>query len=110
MSTFVAMGCIVEIEGAAPHEASQIERLFHERDHRFSRFQERSELVHVNRACGEVVALTPGFAAMLQRALTAAASTSGLVDPTLGEASFSRARKRAPASAPSRPELRGREA
>ena len=86
MSTFVAMGCTVEIEGAAPHEASQIERLFHERDHRFSRFQERSELVHVNRAYGEVVALTPAFAAMLQRALTAAASTSGLVDPTLGEA------------------------
>jgi len=86
MSTFVAMGCAVEIEGATPHEAGKIKRLFHERDRRFSRFREESELVHVNRACGEVVALTPGFAAMLQRALTAAASTSGLVDPTLGEA------------------------
>jgi thiamine biosynthesis lipoprotein len=86
MSAFVAMGCTVEIEGAAPHEALAIERLFHERDRRFSRFREESELARVNRACAEVVALTPGFAAMVQRALRAAASTSGLVDPTLGEA------------------------
>ena len=86
MRTFAAMGCTVEVEGATPDEACEIERLFHERDRRFSRFRTESELVHVNGARGEVVAVSPGFAAMVQRALTAAASTSGLVDPTLGDA------------------------
>lgn len=83
---FFAMGCLVELGGPTVAEAQQIERLFQERDEQFSRFRENSELSWVNRAPGEIVAVSGGFAKMLERALTAAAKTDGLVDPTLGEA------------------------
>jgi FAD:protein FMN transferase len=80
------MGCLVELGGPTVAEAQAIERLFQERDEQFSRFRENSELSWVNRAPGEIVMVSGGFAEMLERALTAAAKTDGLVDPTLGEA------------------------
>jgi thiamine biosynthesis lipoprotein len=80
------MGCTVELGGPAAPEALEIERLFHDRDEQFSRFRENSELSWINRAPEEILAVSDGFAEMLARALTAAASTDGLVDPTLGEA------------------------
>jgi len=86
ISRFLAMGCTVELGGSTTQEAREIERLFHDRDRQFSRFRESSELSRVNRARGEVLALSDGFAEMLGRALAAAAHTDGLVDPTLGDA------------------------
>jgi thiamine biosynthesis lipoprotein len=80
------MGCTVELGGPTAPEALEIERLFHDRDEQFSRFRENSELSWINHAPEEILAVSDGFAEMLARALTAAASTDGLVDPTLGEA------------------------
>ncbi len=86
---FFAMGCTVELGGPTGPEAQQIERLFQDRDEQFSRFRDESELSRINRARGEFLAVSDGFAEMLARALRAAASTNGLVEPTLGEAILS---------------------
>ncbi|HEV7524863.1 MAG TPA: FAD:protein FMN transferase [Acidimicrobiia bacterium] len=51
-----------------------------------SRFRDDSELSRVNAAAGAWVAVSPLFLAALQVALTAARTTDGLVDPTLGRA------------------------
>jgi FAD:protein FMN transferase len=83
---FFAMGCTVEVGGPTVLEAQEIERLFDERDRQFSRFRQDSELSRVNRAEGQIVAVSMSFSTMLKRALAAAAQTDGLVDPTLGEA------------------------
>ena len=83
---FAAMGCSVEVGGASDAEARRIERLFTARDRRFSRFQERSELNRVNRASAQFVSVSDEFAQMVELALSCAASTGGLVDPTLGDA------------------------
>jgi thiamine biosynthesis lipoprotein len=83
---FRAMGCTVEIGGATPGEARAIELMFHDRDQRFSRFREDSELARVNGAAYRVLQVSPDFAAMLALALDAAVHTGGAVDPTLGEA------------------------
>jgi len=80
------MGCQVAVGGATSNEAARIEELFHERDRMFSRFRADSELSRVNRAPGELARVSSEFEAMARRALRAAASTGGLVDPTLGEA------------------------
>lgn len=80
------MGCTVEIGGATAAEGRAIERLFHARDRRFSRFRQDSELTHVNRAAESVLRVSPDFASMLELALEAAAHTDGAVEPTLGEA------------------------
>ena len=81
---FRSMGCDVVVSGACPSERRAIERLFHERDRVFSRFNPDSELNRVNAAAGEPVRVLPVFAEMLGLALEAARETGGLVDPTLG--------------------------
>jgi thiamine biosynthesis lipoprotein len=80
------MGCDVVVGGASPAEARAIERLFAERDRTFSRFRADSELSRVNRSSSAVVSVSAAFAEMVGVALQAAASSGGLVDPTLGEA------------------------
>ena len=86
VSRFNAMGCLVEIGGATPSEAQAIERIFQARDRQFSRFRGDSELSRVNHTSHEVVTVSKSFAQMVERALRAAASTGGLVDPTLADA------------------------
>ncbi len=83
---FTSMGCEIVVGGASPAEAQAIERLFAERDETFSRFRRDSELSRVNASTSNVVSVSPAFAEMVAIALRAAASTGGLVDPTLGEA------------------------
>ena len=83
---FRTMGCEVVVAGATEEERREIERLFAERDLRFSRFVAGSELTRVNRAAGRPVRISREFAQMLELALAAAAQTDGLVDPTLGRA------------------------
>jgi FAD:protein FMN transferase len=83
---FTAMGCDVEIGGATVREAEAIERIFRARDRQFSRFRADSELSRVNRARREIVTVSKTFGQMVERALTAAAATGGLVDPTLADA------------------------
>ena len=80
------MGCTVIVDGATRAELGRIERLFALRDRVFSRFRADSELNRVNRSRALVVEVSPEFAEIVARALRAAASTNGLVDPTLGEA------------------------
>jgi thiamine biosynthesis lipoprotein len=82
---FISMGCEIVV-GGTTREADRVERLFEERDRMFSRFRADSELSRVNRAKGRVVSITPQFAEMVAIALQAAASTGGIVDPTLGGA------------------------
>jgi len=83
---FSAMGCVVEVGGSTPEEARVIERIFQARDRQFSRFREDSELSRVNRTPREIVTVSKTFGQMIGRALTAAAATGGLVDPTLAGA------------------------
>jgi thiamine biosynthesis lipoprotein len=80
------MGCEIVVAGATRAEASEIERLFAQRDQTFSRFISGSELNEVNRRSGRVTLVSGDFAAMLECALRAAEVTQGLVDPTLGRA------------------------
>ncbi len=80
------MGCEVLVAGADASERRQIERLFTDRDQRFSRFIPGSELNRVNASVGRPVVLSPEFARMLGLALAAAEQTNGLVEPTLGAA------------------------
>lgn len=80
------MGCDVLVAGASAAARSEIERLFADRDRRFSRFVPGSELNTVNSAAGRLVSLSPEFAGMLGLALAAAEQTDGLVEPTLGAA------------------------
>jgi len=83
---FSAMGCLVEVGGATAREAEAIERIFQARDRQFSRFRNDSELSRVNRSRREIVTVSKTFGQMVERALTAAAATGGLVDPTLASA------------------------
>lgn len=53
-------------------------------DRACSRFRDDSELVRVNAANGRTTHVSPLFFGALQTALSAAAMTDGLVDPTLG--------------------------
>ena len=80
------MGCAVVVDGATTAEAHRIEQLFAERDRMFSRFRPDSELSRVNRSHATVVGVSPAFADMVAWSLRAAATTDGLVDPTLGGA------------------------
>ena len=81
---FEAMGCEIVVGGGTPAEQRAVERLFHARDHVFSRFLPESELNRVNRSSGRLVAVSRLFAATLRIALRVAEQTEGLVDPTLG--------------------------
>jgi thiamine biosynthesis lipoprotein len=84
-ASFPAMGVDVAVGGATPAELGAVKALFSEWERTFSRFRDDSELTRVNCA-GEVVQLSPLFTRVLARALTIAAATGGLVDPTLGRA------------------------
>ena len=86
MTTFRSMGCEVVVAGATAGELADIRDLFEERDRIFSRFRADSELNRVNAAEGRFVRVSPEFARALTTALRVAASTRGLVDPTLGGA------------------------
>ena len=83
---FRSMGCEVVVGGASPAELEAIQALFEERDAVFSRFRADSELNRVNRSAGRVVPVSTFFRDALGVALAAAATTGGLVDPTLGAA------------------------
>ena len=82
--TFESMGTSIVVGGAREHELASIEQLFAERDRMFSLFRPDSELSSVNRAAGRLVPVSALFAETLEIALSAARSTGGLVDPTLG--------------------------
>ncbi|MGB2876327.1 MAG: FAD:protein FMN transferase [Gaiellaceae bacterium] len=80
------MGVEVVVGGASPEELAAIRRLFEDWERVFSRFRPESELNRLNRDFSEVVVLSRVFACAMRTALGAAATTNGLVDPTLGEA------------------------
>jgi FAD:protein FMN transferase len=78
------MGCTVVVGGASPSERAAVERLFAERERRFSRFRAGSELNRVNAAAGTTTPVSDDFAKMLRLALDARRESGGLVDPTFG--------------------------
>jgi FAD:protein FMN transferase len=80
------MGIEVAVCGATVGELAAIQRLFDEWDRVFSRFRPESELSRLNRDASEVAVVSRLFAYALRTALSAAAATDGLVDPTLGAA------------------------
>lgn len=83
---FSAMGCRVAVAGASPAQIRAVERLFAEREARFSRFLPGSELTRVNASAGRPVLVSPQFAHAVATALDLAAETDGLCDPTVGAA------------------------
>ena len=80
------MGVDVAVCGANDEELAAFRALFEEWDGVFSRFRPDSELNRVNRHPLGVVILSRVFAYAAQTAISAAAATNGLVDPTLGAA------------------------
>jgi thiamine biosynthesis lipoprotein len=72
-----------EREGDA---VAAVERELHAVDFACSRFRPDSELARVNRSRGERVQVSPLLFAALRIALSAAKTTGGLVDPTVGRA------------------------
>jgi thiamine biosynthesis lipoprotein len=80
------MGVEVAVCGATDGERTAIRRLFEEWDLVFSRFRPESELNRLNRHPTGVVVISRLFGFAVRTALSAAASTDGLVDPTLGAA------------------------
>ena len=82
--TFRSMGVDVVVGGANDDELQVIERLFARSNRVFSRFRADSELSRVNADGASTLVVSPLFARVLRLALSAAAATDGLVDPTLG--------------------------
>jgi FAD:protein FMN transferase len=80
------MGCDVVVAGTGGRSRAAIQRLFADREATFSRFRPDSELNAVNAAAGRPTVVSPVFACMLERSLSLAAETGGLVDPTVGSA------------------------
>jgi len=78
------MGCEIVVSPGMP--VDEVRRLFDERDRRFSRFVESSELNRVNAAPHGVTVLSEELASMLSLALDAARATGGLVTPAVGGA------------------------
>jgi thiamine biosynthesis lipoprotein len=78
------MGCDVVLSDGSSHEP--VRSLFAERDRRFSRFLEDSELNRVNATRSGVTVVSEELASMLALALDAARATGGLVTPTVGGA------------------------
>jgi thiamine biosynthesis lipoprotein len=78
------MGCDVELPPGAPLD--DVLALFEARDRRFSRFQDSSELNHVNSNPRGLTLVSEEFASMLSLALDAAHATGGLVTPAVGGA------------------------
>ena len=88
LHSFRAMGCEIVAcldEGAPSVAPARVRALFAQRDARFTRFADDSELLAVNRATGPVF-VSEEFARAVRFALAAAHETAGLVDPTLLEA------------------------
>ena len=83
---FTAMGCAIVVGGGGPREHAEIERLFADRERRFSRFLAASELNRVNARAGRPTLVSGRFADAVRAALSAAQETGGLVDPSLGAA------------------------
>jgi thiamine biosynthesis lipoprotein len=83
---FEAMGVEVVVSGATAGELDAVRALFAAWEATFSLFRRESELCRVNGTTSPVVVVSPLFARVLGVALDAAASTGGLVDPTLGRA------------------------
>jgi len=84
MNEFRSMGCEISCSSSLPLEA--VQALFDERDRRFSRFKESSELVRVNVRPLGVTLVSEEFASMLALAIDAANATDGLVSPAVGGA------------------------
>lgn len=84
--SFRAMGTDIVVGGASPEQLAAVRELFEEWDGVFSRFRADTELNRVNRAAADHVAVSRLFAHVVREALAAAATTDGLVDPTLGVA------------------------
>jgi thiamine biosynthesis lipoprotein len=81
---FRSMGCeVVLSDGRAE---ARVRELFAERDRRFSRFVDDSELNAVNDRPLGISILSEDFAAMLALAMRAARSTDGRVTPAVGAA------------------------
>jgi len=78
------MGCEVLVTDGAPLD--EVHALFDERDRRFSRFIESSELNRVNATPRGLTTVSEVFASMLCLALDAARATGGLVTPAVGAA------------------------
>jgi FAD:protein FMN transferase len=78
------MGVEVVVGGATAEELAAIRGLFTHWDAVFSRFRSDSELSRINRDPAKVVVLSRLFTHATRVALGAAATTEGLVDPTLG--------------------------
>jgi thiamine biosynthesis lipoprotein len=76
------MGCDVALSADVP----AVRELFHERDQRFSRFIEGSELNTVNACPLGVTVLSEELSSMLLLAIGAARATGGLVTPAVGGA------------------------
>jgi thiamine biosynthesis lipoprotein len=84
MTVFRSMGCEVVVPSGLP--AGAVRRLFDDRDRRFSRFIESSELNRVNDSPQGVTVVSEELASMLSLALDAARATDGLVSPAVGGA------------------------
>ncbi len=84
MTGFRSMGCDVLVSSA--DRLHEVQRLFEERDRRFSRFHDHSELNHVNAHPFGVTLVSEELASMLSLALGAAHATGGLVTPAAGGA------------------------
>jgi thiamine biosynthesis lipoprotein len=84
MNVFRSMGCEVVLPPGVP--PWDVRRLFDERDRRFSRFIESSELNRLNAAPRGVAVVSEDLASMLSLAIDAARATDGLVTPAVGGA------------------------
>jgi FAD:protein FMN transferase len=84
MSSFRSMGCTVELADDAA--VVPVRALFDERDQRFSRFRDDSELSCLNRTPAGAAFVSAEFSDMLGQALRAARATGGLVTPAVGAA------------------------
>jgi thiamine biosynthesis lipoprotein len=80
VQSFRAMGCDVAVAGGDPGAvAAVLERW----EAAFSLFRPESELSRVNRSTARVLVVSPLLARALEVALAMAATTEGLVDPSL---------------------------
>jgi FAD:protein FMN transferase len=75
-----AMGCDVAVAGG---DLVAVAAVLERWEATFSLFRPKSELSRVNRSQARVLRISPLFSRALRVALDAAASTEGLVDPTL---------------------------
>jgi len=82
--TFRSMGCDAAVSDL--HAAIDVRALFVERDRRFSRFIDDSELSALNARPLGLAIVSNEFAAMLSLALEAARATGRLVSPAVGAA------------------------